>query len=126
MELNIQRRGYDQNKDIKRMTYAKPWHMSSIPHGRLVRQKGGCSEGPGQSGPIQTIPESSVRCRQGISARDRNSHRSKQLWEQTKERVLESEALQVDTESHSDSDDIIGEGDDMEAINASNDGFVKN
>ena len=36
--------------------------------------------------------------------------------------MLESEALQVDTESHSDSGDIIG-GDDIEAINASNDGL---
>ena len=46
--------------------------MSHIPHGRSVGQKGGCSEGPGHSGPIQTDPESSVRCRRGISARDRN------------------------------------------------------
>ena len=37
--------------------------------------------------------------------------------------MLESEALQADTESHSDSGDIIGEGDDIEAINASNDGL---
>ena len=37
--------------------------------------------------------------------------------------MLESEALQVDTESHSDSGDIIGEGDDIEAITASNDGL---
>ena len=51
------------------------------------------------------------------------SHRSKQLQEQTEERVLESEALQVDKESHSDSGDIIGEGDNIEAINASNDGL---
>ena len=54
------------------MTYAKPWHMSHIPHGGSVGQKGGRSEGPGKSGPIQTVPESSVRCRRGISARDRN------------------------------------------------------
>ena len=47
--------------------------MSYIPRGRSVGQKGGRSEGPGHSGPIQTDPESSVRCRQGISARDRNS-----------------------------------------------------
>ena len=46
--------------------------MSYIPRGRSVGQKGGCSEGPGHSGPIQTDPESSVRCRRGISARDRN------------------------------------------------------
>ena len=37
--------------------------------------------------------------------------------------MLESEALQVDKESHSDSGDIIGEDDDIEAINASNDGL---
>ena len=37
--------------------------------------------------------------------------------------MLESEALQVDTESHSDSGDIIGEGDDIEAINTLNDGL---
>ena len=74
MELNIQKRGYDPNEDIKRMTYAKPWHMSHILRGRSVGQKGGRSEGPGHSGPIQTDPESSVRCRRGISARDRNIH----------------------------------------------------
>ena len=39
------------------------------------------------------------------------SCRSKRLLEWTEEQVLESEALQVDTESHSDSGDIIGEGD---------------
>ena len=72
MELNIQKRGYDQNEDIKRMKYAKPWHMSRILRGSSVGQKGGRSEGPGQSGPIQTIPESSVRCHRGISARDCN------------------------------------------------------
>ena len=72
MELNIQKQGYDQNEDIKRMTYAKPWHMSCIPRGSLVGQKGGRSEGPGQSGPIQTVPESLVRCHRGISAWDRN------------------------------------------------------
>ena len=37
--------------------------------------------------------------------------------------MLESEALQVDTESHSDSGDIIGEGDDIKAINTLNDGL---
>ena len=37
--------------------------------------------------------------------------------------MLESEALQVDKESHNDSGDIIGEGDDIEAINTSNDGL---
>ena len=37
--------------------------------------------------------------------------------------MLESEALQVDTESHSDSGDIIREGNDIEAINTSNDGL---
>ena len=47
--------------------------MSHIPRGRSVGQKGGRSEGPGHSGPIQTDPESSVRCRRGISARDRNT-----------------------------------------------------
>ena len=47
--------------------------MSHIPCGRSVGQKDGRSEGPGQSGPIQTVPESSVRCRRGIIARDRNN-----------------------------------------------------
>ena len=37
--------------------------------------------------------------------------------------MLESEALQVGAESQSDSGDIIREGDDIEAINASNDGL---
>ena len=55
------------------MTYAKPWHMPRILCGRLVRQKDGHSEGPGQSGPIQTVPESLVQCHRGISARNRNN-----------------------------------------------------
>ena len=38
--------------------------------------------------------------------------------------MLESEALQVDTESQSVSDNIIREGDDIEAIHASNDGLT--
>ena len=54
------------------MTYAKPWHMPGIPRGRLVGQKDGRSRGPGQSGPIQTVPESLVRCHQGISVWDHN------------------------------------------------------
>ena len=55
------------------MMYAKPWHMPRIPHGRSVGQKDGHSKGPGQSGPIQTVPESSVQCCQGISVWNRNS-----------------------------------------------------
>ena len=54
------------------MMYAKPWHMSRILRGSSVGQKGGCSEGLRQSGPIQTIPESLVQCHWGISAWDRN------------------------------------------------------
>ena len=37
--------------------------------------------------------------------------------------MLVSEALQTNTESHGDSDNIIKEDDDIEAINASNDGL---
>ena len=58
-----------------------------------------------------------------VELRSAASHRSKRLLERTEERVLESEALQTNTESHSDSDNIIKEGDDIEAINASNDGL---
>ena len=47
--------------------------MSRLPRGSSVGQKGGRSEGPRQSGPIQTVPESSVQCRWGISTRDRNT-----------------------------------------------------
>ena len=67
-------RGYDQNEDIKRMMYAKPWHMPCIRHGRLVRQKDGHSEGSWQSRPIQAVPENLVRCHWGISVWDHNRH----------------------------------------------------
>ena len=59
-----------------------------------------------------------------VELRSAASCRSRRLLEQTKERVLELEALQVDTESQSDSDDIIRESDDIEAIHASNDGLT--
>ena len=72
MELNIQKQGCDQNEDIKRMTYAKPWHMSHIHVEGRLDKKSERSEGPRQSGPIQAVPEGSVRCHQGISAQDHN------------------------------------------------------
>ena len=106
MELNIQKRGYDQNKDIERMTYAKPWHMSRIPCGSsvVVRQKGGRSEGPGQSGPIQTIPESSVQCCRGISTWDRNTYRHTDTDTETDTDIQTQIQKQIQTVTETDRD----------------------
>ena len=82
------KRGYK-----KRMTYAKPWHMPRIPRGRSVGQKGGCSEGPGQSRPIQTVPESSARCRQGISVQDHNRNGGTNYKEKKENQLIYSLSL---------------------------------